>query len=86
MQTGPFSAYSQVGLRGHPGSNGAGTRTVTSNIATQDEPLSGLAALVDPHNPLLWFGVFLLVTVGAASVAGSVKLGKAQVSASVGSA
>lgn len=86
MQSGPFSAYSQVGLRGHPGSNGAGTRTVTSNMATADEPQTGLAALVDPHNPLVWFGAFLLITVGAASVAGSVRLGKAKVSASVGSA
>lgn len=41
----------------------------------------GWRGLVDPHNPLMWFGVVLLVTFGAAGVAGSVRLGRAKVSA-----
>jgi len=54
--------------------------------ATDDSPNGGLRSLVDPHNPIMWFGVLLLVTVGAAGVAGSVKLGPAKVSGSVGKA
>ncbi len=42
--------------------------------ATDDSPSGGLRSLVNPQNPLMWFGVLLLVTVGAAGVAGSVKL------------
>jgi hypothetical protein len=44
----------------------------------------GWRGLVDPANPLVWFGAILLVTVGAAGVAGSVRLGKASLRASVG--
>lgn len=43
----------------------------------------GWRTLVDPDNPLMWFGVVLLVTVGAAGVAGSVRLGRAKLSASL---
>lgn len=44
----------------------------------------GLAALFDPRNPLVWFGGFLAVTFGAAAVSGSVRLGRATASASIG--
>jgi uncharacterized membrane protein YedE/YeeE len=44
---------------------------------------SGLASLLDPGNPLMWFGLVLGVTVGAIGVAGSVRLGGAKVSASI---
>lgn len=47
---------------------------------------SNWRALVDPSNPLVWFGGILLVTVGAAGVAGSVRLGRAKISANVGNA
>lgn len=43
----------------------------------------GWRQLVDPQNPLVWFGAVLLVTVGAAGVAGSVRLGRAKLSASL---
>lgn len=43
----------------------------------------GWRSLLDPDNPLMWFGVVLLVTVGAAGVAGSIRLGKAKLSASL---
>lgn len=46
---------------------------------------SGIKGLVDPRNPLVWVGVFMLATVGLASVAGSVRLGKAKITAQVGS-
>lgn len=45
---------------------------------------SGWRSLVDPRNPIVWFGALLLVTVGAAGVAGSVRLGPARVGGSVG--
>lgn len=49
-----------------------------------DDIETGIRGLVDPTNPLVWFGVFLLITVGAAGVAGSVRLGRAKVSAELG--
>jgi len=45
---------------------------------------NGVKSLIDPKNPLVWFGFLLLATVGAAGVAGSVRLGPAKVSGSVG--
>jgi hypothetical protein len=43
----------------------------------------GWRGLVDPHNPLAWFGAVLLVTVGAAGLSGSVRLGRAKLSAAL---
>jgi len=51
--------------------------------AREDNP-GGWRALVDPHNPLFWFGVVLAVTFGAAGVSGSAKAGPLKASASVG--
>lgn len=76
-----FSTYNQVGLAPVHGIN---SRQPTQHMAMDGEP-AGLAALVDPGNPLVWFGVFLLITVGAASVAGSARIGKAKISAQIGS-
>lgn len=42
------------------------------------------ASLASPHNPLTWFAAILLITVGAAGVAGSARVGPAHVSASLG--
>jgi hypothetical protein len=65
---------------------GAGTETPTQRMGMGSGDLStGLRGLLDPKNPLTVFAAVLLVTVGAASAAGSVRLGKAKVSASVGS-
>lgn len=44
---------------------------------------TGWRGLIDPRNPLVWFGVVLAVTVGLAGVAGSVRLGGATLSASI---
>jgi len=43
----------------------------------------GWRGLVDPHNPLAWFGAVLLVTVGAAGLSGTVRLGRAKLSAAL---
>lgn len=51
----------------------------TQHMAT-DDIASGWRGLVDPRNPLMWVGVVLLITVGAAGVAGSVRLGRARLS------
>jgi hypothetical protein len=60
-----------------------GVAAPTQQMGTSDMA-GGWRALVDPSNPLVWFGALLLITVGAAGAAGSVRLGRAQVRASVG--
>lgn len=69
---------------------GVGPQVPASGIAAPTQAMGsledhggGLRALVDPGNPLVWFGVILLVSVGAAGFAGSVRLGKAKVSAGI---
>lgn len=65
---------------------GVGTETPTQRMGMGSHDLAtGLRGLADPKNPLTIFAAVLLITVGAASAAGSVRLGKAKVSASVGS-
>lgn len=59
-----------------------GIAAPTQSMAT-DDIRTGWKGLIDPNNPLMWFGVILLVTVGAAGVAGSVRLGRARFSAAV---
>jgi hypothetical protein len=44
----------------------------------------GAAALLNPRNPLFWFGAFLAATAGLIGGAGSVRLGRAKISGSVG--
>lgn len=46
----------------------------------------GWRAMVDPANPLVWFGAILLITVGAAGVAGSARVGPASVKGALGKA
>jgi len=60
-----------------------GTAAPTQGIAVTGS-VSGLRSLIDPQNPLLWFIGLVAVTMGAAGVAGSVRLGKAKFSASAG--
>lgn len=60
-----------------------GIAAPTQTMGT-DDITAGWKGLVDPKNPLMWFGVFLLATVGFAGVAGSARLGKARVSGSIG--
>ncbi len=45
---------------------------------------TGWRSMVDPHNPLVWFGAILLITVGAAGVAGSARVGPAKVTGALG--
>ncbi len=77
--------YAQTLYGQTPQSPSYGVAAPTQQMAT-DDIRTGVRGLVDPHNPLMWFGVVLLVTVGLAGVAGSVRLGRAKVSASVGQA
>lgn len=76
-----FTAASQYGAQ--PQAPVYGVATVTQAMGFEGDK-HGLAALVDPHNPLVWFGGLLLVTVGAAAVSGSARLGRAKVSGSIG--
>jgi hypothetical protein len=59
---------------------------VSHSIAAMgpDSDKRGWRAMLDPDNPLFWAGLVILVTFGAAGGAGSVRLGGAKASASVG--
>lgn len=59
-----------------------GVAAPTQAMAT-DDIRSGLRGLIDPNNPLFVFGVIMAVTLGLAGAAGSVRLGRAKVSAAV---
>ena len=76
-----FNAASVYGAT--PQAPSYGIAAPTQGMAT-DDIKTGWKGLVDPNNPLTWFGVFLLITVGAAGVAGSVRLGRAKVSVDAG--
>lgn len=76
---GQFSVFNQVGLS--PVTATGDVAVPTHRVAiTDDDNMQWFS----PHNPLLWFGGILAVTLGFAAVSGSVRLGKAKVSASVG--
>ena len=63
----------------------AGVAAVTQPMGVYSQGVGdGYKSLIDPHNPLMWFGVFLLATVGAAGVSGSARLGPARASAGLG--
>jgi hypothetical protein len=55
-------------------------------LSATDATRRGLGAFVDPHNPVLWLLGIVLVTVGAAGIAGSVKLGPAAIGGKIGKA
>lgn len=77
-----FSVQEQIGLRPiAPATGGGNVATATQSAALTEDDTMGRFGL---DNPLVWFGAFLLVTVGAASVAGSVRVGKVKVSAAAG--
>lgn len=61
----------------------AGVNAVTQQMG-MDTGKTGYAALLDPHNPIMWFGALLLITVGAAGLSGSARLGPVRASGSVG--
>lgn len=68
-----------------------GTAPVTSGpvraqtaMSSTDAMPNGWMGLVSPRNPLFWIGAVVLVTVGAAGLAGSVRLGPAKLSGSIG--
>jgi hypothetical protein len=62
---------------------GIGVVTDTAISAT-DRQRRGWRALVDPTNPIMWFGAVLLITVGAAGIAGSARIGPVKVAGAVG--
>lgn len=77
-----FTAQDMYGLQPQAPAYATGGYSHTQTMMTTDIP-DGVRGLLHPNNPLMWFGVILLVTVGAAGVAGSVRLGQAKLSASL---
>ena len=78
--------FTAAELYGASPSLGTGAYSTAPVVRAADDMGSGLATLVNPRNPLMWFGVVLAVTLGAAGAAGSVRLGRARVAGSVGKA
>lgn len=78
-----YTAQSLYGVTPQAPSYGVAAPTQQMGIDTTVRR-GGWRGLVDPGNPLMWFGALLLVTVGAAGVAGSVRLGRARVAVDVG--
>lgn len=76
-----WSVTDQIGLKPVAPAGGGTVAAPTQSAAFTDDDTIGPFSL---SNPLVWVGLFALVTVGAASVAGSVRLGKVKVSASAG--
>ena len=76
-----FDSASLYGCQPQTASVGIGAPTESMG---SDSLTPGWKGLLDPHSPLVWFGGILLVTVGAASAAGSVRLGKGTLSVSAG--
>jgi hypothetical protein len=75
-----WTAFDQVGLRPIAPTTG-GVAQSTQSVGVTDDDTIGPFSI---SNPLVWFGIFALVTVGAASAAGSVRFGKVKVTASAG--
>lgn len=75
-----WSVTDQIGLNPVAPAT-SGVAQATQDFAFTDDDVIGAFS---PKNPLVWLGFFALVTVGAASVAGSVRLGKVKVSAAAG--
>lgn len=76
-----FTAASLYGMTPQAPSVGPASAPI-SDPATTDPLGTGWRRLTSPANPLFWAGALILVTVGAIGVAGSVRLGRAQLSVS----
>jgi hypothetical protein len=79
---GDFSVASQIGLA--PRVQTQGDTGVASPIERSAVGDLDVMSLFSASNPLTWFAAFMLVTVGAAAAAGSVRLGKIKLSATAG--
>ena len=53
-------------------------------LSATDSARRGLKAFTDPQNPVTWLVGLVLVTIGFAGIAGSVKLGPAKLGGSIG--
>lgn len=78
--------FTSAGLYGtSPQAPLGGVASVTQPMGVYSQGAAqGYKSMLDPHNPIMWLGVFLLATVGAAGISGSARLGPARVSGGVG--
>ena len=63
-----------------------GVAAPTQRMSSDELAGGGWRDLIDPANPLVWFGAVLFITVGVIGFAGRVRVGKAAVSVDVGTA
>jgi len=77
-----FTASSIYGAQ--PQAPSAGVAGVLEPMGITSDDQGGVQALVNPRNPLVAFGVLLLLTAGLIGASGSVRLGKATFRASAG--
>lgn len=87
QDAGPWTSVENMNARdlfGYAGQGPTyGSMSPLAHLNTDDYD-TGWRALVNPHNPLFWFGVVLGATALALGAAGSIKLGPAEFSAKVG--
>lgn len=76
-----YTAQSVYGIA--PQMPSAGVAAPTQHMGT-DDIRNGVRGLVDPNNPIFWAGVLAVIGFGLAGFAGSVRLGRAKASVSVG--
>lgn len=79
-----FTAENLYGVQPQVPGATAGVSKPTAGISLGFEDKGGAAALIDPRNPLVIFGLILAATLGAIGVSGSARLGPATVAADLG--
>lgn len=77
----PASSY---GLFEGPSAPVSNTPTETSKIPTVSSAMQTAGTLWHKDNPMLAVGLILAITIGAASVSGSARLGKSKASLNLG--
>jgi hypothetical protein len=80
---GAFTAQSMYGAAPPQTPSYSSTASALYGMST-DDVHTGWRGLFDLNNPLTWFGGILLVTLGAASVSGSVRLARTEIKGGIG--
>jgi len=74
----PYTASNRTGLFAVPQ---VPTQATTSTLAAGQEFATGV---LNPQNPLFWFGVVLAGTLGLVAISGAIRVGPVKAGASIG--